>query len=131
MLFEVGKLYSRKDVCRLLRVPLEQTQGNWFTGYTSYNGEHFVFVNIETAGRTGHAHGDHWTQDHMLYWHGKVGSNMYTPTIQKMIAKDAVVHIFTRDDNRNPHFVYRGIGRVHSIENSCPVQITWAINKPE
>ena len=37
--FLVGNKYSRKDIFQLLGITPEPTGGNWFTGYTSYNGE--------------------------------------------------------------------------------------------
>lgn len=69
-MFLVGNKYSRKDIFQVLGITPEPTGGNWFTGYTSYNGEHFVFVNVDTAGRTGHFYGDHWQEDGTLYWFG-------------------------------------------------------------
>lgn len=56
----VGQQYARADLYEVLEVPLTKRRGNWETGYNQYNGEYFVFVNVETPGRTGHNYNDAW-----------------------------------------------------------------------
>lgn len=126
-LFIKGHEYTREQVCDILNVPEDQRKGNWYTGYTTYEGVYYLFVNIETAGRTGHNYNDHWLEDGSLYWHAKANANLYTPAVQRMISRDAVIHIFTRNDSRNVNFTYRGIGKLKSLTNEQPVQITWEI----
>jgi len=52
--FRIGQAYSRKDIYRILKVPIERQKGNWETGYHFYNNDWFIFANINTSGRTGH-----------------------------------------------------------------------------
>ena len=123
--FIVGQKYSRKDIFRILEINPEPTGGNWFTGYNSHNGEHFVFVNIDTAGRTGHFYGDHWQEDGALYWYGKTKSHFAQPTIQKMLDPASKVHFFTRNDNNDVLFTYCGLGRAEAVYLKTPVEVVW------
>lgn len=127
--FIVGNKYSRKDIFRILSILPEPTGGNWFTGYTSYNDELFVFVNIETEGRTGHFYGDYWQEDGSLYWYGKTGSHSAQPTIVKMLDPANKVHFFTRDDNRDIHFVYQGIGLAETVYPNSPIEVVWRFHQ--
>jgi len=127
--FVVGKKYSRKDIFSVLQLNPFPIGGNWFTGYTKYLDEHYVFVNVNTAGRTGHNYGDRWLEDGSLFWHGKTNSHIGQPVIQDMIRKGAVVHFFTRDDNRDVEFVYQGIGTAVTVNLTSPVEIIWRFDK--
>ena len=126
--FIVGKKYSRKDIFRVLCIEPEPHGGNWFTGYTSYDEEHYVFVNINTSGRTGHFYGDHWQDDGTLYWYGKNGSHSSQPTIMKMTDPSSKVHFFTRNDNREIQFTYQGLGYAEKIYSKSPVEVIWSFH---
>ena len=123
--FVIGEEYSRKDIFQILKISPEPTGGNWFTGYTCYNDEHYVFVNIDSAGRTGHLYGDHWQGDGTLYWFGKTRSRFNQPAIQKMLNPANKVHFFTRDDNRDTKFIYRGLGHAVTFKDTSPVEVIW------
>ncbi|MGI6694920.1 MAG: DUF3427 domain-containing protein [Christensenellales bacterium] len=125
-MFKTGNLYSRKDIYRLLDVPLCQQGGNWATGYTSYNGEYYIFANINEPGRTGHNYQNHW-ENGFLHWKGKISSHIGQPTIKNFINGTNNIHIFTRDDNADVNFVYRGLGKVASFQDTVPVSIVWKI----
>lgn len=123
--FIVGSKYSRKDIFRVLQINPEPTGGNWFTGYTRHEEEHFVFVNINAAGRTGHFYGDHWQEDGTLYWYGKTGSHCAQPVIKKMIDPTTKVHFFTRNDSREVQFTYQGLGCAEVVHDKSPVEVVW------
>lgn len=123
-MFIVDKLYSRNDIYNLLSVPENRRQGSWNTGYTQYNGEYYVFVNISTMGRTGHDYNNHWEND-LLYWRGKTQSKITQPAIRNMISREYKVHIFTRNDSKNIYFTYQGLGVAERVEDTSPVTVYW------
>lgn len=123
--FMKGERYTRKDIFRILEIIPEPTGGPWFTGYTSHGEEYYAFVNIQTAGRTGHNYGDHWLDNETLYWYGKNGSRLGQPSIMKMLDPSTNVHFFTRDDARDPAFIYQGIGRAEMVCLRTPVEVVW------
>ena len=51
--FVIGHAYTRQDVFGLIGID-DPKGGNWYTGYTSYGGDWFIFCGIGTPGRTGH-----------------------------------------------------------------------------
>lgn len=123
-LFEVGKTYSRDEVRSILGLG-PMNGGHWATGYVQYKERWFIFANIETAGRTGHNYGNRWV-DGRLEWFGKTNSSLQQNQIRSMLADGSRVHIFAREDSRNP-FVYHGLGRPYKITDSSPVGVTWDI----
>lgn len=123
--FIVGNKYSRKDIFHILEIVPKPTGGNWFTGYTSYQGQHYVFVNIDTAGRTGHFYGDHWCEDGTLYWYGKTNSHYAQPSIMSMLDSKSRVHFFTRNDSSDVEFVYQGLGRAEVVYLKTPIEVVW------
>lgn len=124
-MFEVGTLYSKKDIYRLLMVPEAQQRGIWDTGYVKYNGLAFIFANVGIAGRTGYNHGNHWDDNGNLVWFGKPNSHINQPTIQFLNDKRVIKHVFTRIDDRLP-FTYEGLGAVKECFNTSPVKIIWS-----
>ncbi|PTL37410.1 DUF3427 domain-containing protein [Alkalicoccus saliphilus] len=123
-LFEVGRKYSRKDVYRIFDVPEEKQGGNWNTGYTTFNEDVFVFVNINSAGRTGHDYDNKFIGDD-LQWFGKRNHSLATHAIQAMLNPKGKVYVFTREDNKNTNFTYQGNATVKEYQNSKPVKIIW------
>ena len=127
--FKVGGLYSRKDIYRVLGVPKERQGGNWNTGYTTYDEEVYIFVNVDTPGRTGHDYGDKWMADGILFWHGKTHSHKSQPLIREMILNRIPCHVFTRNDNSNVKFTYQGIGIAVKFNDKSPVEIFWKFDQ--
>lgn len=126
-MFIIGHLYTKKDIYEILKVPIAEQKGIWDTGYRLYNDEIFIFVNINTVGRSGHDHSNHWIGD-ILYWEAKGNSSIEQPIIQKMLDSNINKHIYTRTDNKSP-FVYEGLGNVNSYEISKPVKISWRFDQ--
>ncbi|WP_339278855.1 DUF3427 domain-containing protein [Paenibacillus sp. FSL W8-1187] len=125
--FEVGEYYTRKDIYGIMNVPSDKQGGNWNTGYTRFNNTIFVFVNIGTAGRTGHDYPNRF-DDSGLVWYGKTNSKLSHGLIQSIINSECKVYIFGRSYNKNPQFIFLGIGKVGEFEDSIPVKLTWIIN---
>ena len=50
--FTVGEIYSRKAVQDLLGVPEGKRGGQWQNGYPRYDGQLYIFCNVDTVGRT-------------------------------------------------------------------------------
>lgn len=128
--FTAGYLYSRGDIYEMVNVPEEQRRGNWDTGYNKFNGDWFIFCNIRTVARTGHKHKDEFIGDD-LHWYGKTNSKLQNPSMQSMVHPDGNIYIFTREDSRNPLFVYRGNARVKEYQDTTPVKIVWRFDTAE
>lgn len=127
-LFNVGNDYTRKEIFEILEIPeSSRTGGIWFTGYASYCGEFYLFVNVMTAGRTGHNYEDRWLDERTLLWHGKTNSHINQPTIQKMLQRDSIVHVFTRDDSADVKFRYQGMAKPLHVRDTSPVEIDWIL----
>lgn len=121
--FDVGTTYSRNDVARGLGLDAAPKGGPWATGYLRHEGAFLIFCGVGTPGRTGHDYGNHFDGDELI-WSGKTGSRRGQPIIDEMCAADAEVHVFWRQDNKEP-FTYAGLGRAVSVSNDVPVQIRW------
>jgi hypothetical protein len=127
-MFQTNEQYTKKEIYKILKVPLRAQKGAWNTGYREYKGAIFIFANIGVAGRTGHDYDNHW-QGPDLTWYAKTTARLHQALIQKMLDPQTTVYIFTRDDDRAP-YIYQGIGTVkRASRNSSPVKLTWALNK--
>ena len=122
-LFVVGNTYTRDQVADLIQMPLDRRGGNWNTGYDRWNDDFYLFCNVGAAGRTGHDYPNHWNGK-FLIWYGKTGSKLTQPQIQSMLSGENQVHVFWRAKDRSP-FTYAGEGKVHNVQETVPVQITW------
>lgn len=122
-LFVVGNTYTRDQVADLIEMPLDRRGGNWNTGYDRWNDNFYLFCNVGAAGRTGHDYPNHW-DGKFLVWFGKTGSKLTQPQIQSMLSSENQVHVFWRAKDRSP-FTYAGVGKVHDVQETVPVQITW------
>lgn len=123
-MFIRGKLYSRNDIYEILKVPIERRKGAWNTGYREYNGQYFIFVGVNTKGRTGHNYNNHW-EGNLLYWRGKKGSHKEQKSVRNILNKNSIVHIFTRIDNKQVKFNYEGIGKVEKFKDTKPITVYW------
>jgi putative restriction endonuclease len=126
-LFKIGAKYTRHRIYEILEVPVDRRRGNWETGYTSFNGQVFIFANIGVPGRSGHDYDNVWLGE-QLRWRGKTGSRLHQPSIRQMFEPSIRVHIFTRSNDRDA-FTYEGLGRVVSAEDTSPVTIVWSFER--
>jgi hypothetical protein len=120
--------YTKSELYTLLKVPPRSQKGPWNTGYLKYKDEIFIFANMGIAGRTGHDYNNHWKNE-SLVWYGKTTSNISQPLIRHMLKPDTIVHVFTRNDDRDP-FTYHGIGKAVDSSDEVPVKIVWQISEP-
>ena len=128
-MFTVGNQYTKKDLYKMLKVPLERQKGAWDTGYREYEEEIFIFSNVGIPGRTGHDYNNYWDGD-LFVWEGKTKSNFKQPLIQKMLhpSKPESIHLFTRISDKNP-FTYEGTVIVKEFKDTIPVKIVWGFDK--
>ncbi|WP_340019363.1 DUF3427 domain-containing protein [Paenibacillus sp. FSL H3-0457] len=129
-LFVVGNKYSRKDVYKILDVPVEKQGGNWNTGYTKFEDDFFIFANINSAGRTGHDYNNKFIGDY-FQWFSKNSHGINSPTLKSILNPKGEIYIFTRDNSKELMFTYHGLGEVKLIENSHPVRILWSFKDHE
>lgn len=125
--YKVGSEYSRKDIYKTLNVPENKQDGIWNTSYTTYDNDIYIFVNINSAGTTGHDYDNKFIGDN-LQWFSKNNHSLNTPSIQAMLNPKGNIFIFTREDNSNPYFIYQGNGKVLEFSDTKPVKIIWTFN---
>jgi 5-methylcytosine-specific restriction enzyme A len=124
--FDPGSDYSRKDVFDLLGLVPRPSGGNWFTGYQSYGGAHFIFCNVGTAGRTGHRYANRWEGPDTLRWYGKTRSTADQPQIIAMTSGRELVYVFHRSDNQD-RFTFAGLAEATEVQRTQPVEILWRL----
>jgi 5-methylcytosine-specific restriction protein A len=121
----VGEAYTRPELRRLFGVPGERG-GDFDTGYVRVGEEWIIFANLSES-RTGHEHGNHWSEERFV-WFGKRTSSPTDSRIAAMLTPGAAVHLFTRSLDRDP-FTY--CGRVTAtpadVDGSTPVRIRWTV----
>ena len=71
--FVLGHPYTRNDIFDVIGLAPRPTRGDWFTGYTTYKGDKFIFAGVGTSGRTGHNYANRWVGDD-LEWEAKAGT---------------------------------------------------------
>jgi 5-methylcytosine-specific restriction enzyme A len=125
--FVVGTQYTRKDIFSVVGVS-DPGGGSWYTGYTLYGEDHFIFCGVGTAGRTGHDYGNHFDGKELV-WFGKSGSKLSQPSIQRLLKPKGHVYVFYRDGDREP-FTFAGLGSPKTSKDTSPVQVVWSFVSP-
>lgn len=128
--FRRGGQYTRNDVFDVLGLEPHPEGGNWFTGYHSFGGAHYVFCNVGAPGRTGHEYGNRWEAADRLRWFGKGPSTAGQSQIRAMTSGAEPVYLFYRDDNR-ASFRFAGIVRALRVQGEKPVEVLWQVMPPE
>ncbi|MGN2271671.1 HNH endonuclease [Priestia megaterium] len=124
--FVVGEKYSRKDVKAFIKHPEpNKVGGTWGTGYASFKDAYFLFVNLDTAGRTGHNYPNLLIKE-SLYWYSK-GESIHSQTLNLMMSGKKEIYIFTRRNSNNVNFTFQGLGYVKDYEDIKPAHIVWGI----
>src|SRR5207249_622547 len=122
--FKVGATYTRADIYRILRVPVEEQGGDWDTGYHRYRDEWFIFCTVGQPGRTGHDYPNRF-EGNDLIWTGRTGARWDHASIQSMVSGELPVHVFFRLSDREP-FSYAGIAHAASVaKEKVPVEVRW------
>lgn len=122
--FTPGERYSRFDVMRALGLE-PKMGGNWFTGYNRHGDEWFLFPSVGDAGRTGHSYANRWIGD-QLEWYTKKNHPLSYPSVQALVSPGAVVHLFTRNDNRDS-FEYHGLVEPAEKFDEPTARIIWRV----
>lgn len=126
--FRLGSLYTRSAIFSVLGLSPEPRGGAWFTGYTDFGDDTFVFCNVGAAGRTGHDYANHFS-GRQLVWQAKGPSKLDQPSIQRMLDRSRRVYIFHRSDDRDP-FTFGGLGTPAKVFDERPVRIIWDLDDP-
>nr|WP_315488345.1 DUF3427 domain-containing protein [uncultured Rhodoferax sp.] len=123
--FRIGSAYSRSDVFNVVGIHPEPTGGNWFTGYTAYGDDWFIFCGVGTRGRTGHDYGNHFDGDRLI-WFAKTNTNTNQASIQGLTKPKGNVYIFYREGDRDP-FTFAGLGKALEVVDQTPVKVVWTL----
>jgi 5-methylcytosine-specific restriction enzyme A len=123
MRFERDNRYSRADVKAAAGLARSAKGGDWDTGVVEHDGEFLIFTNVGTKGRTGHAYGNRW-EGAELRWFHKRGSHLGWKSVERLLADDAIRHVFWRSDNADP-FTYAGLALALEVVDTSPVEFLW------
>lgn len=126
--FVVGDQYTKSRIYRICSVPIEKQKGNWNTGYTSYEGDWFIFCNVGVPGRTGHDYENRFVGDDLV-WFGKTESHVGQESIRSLLQPSGHIFVFYREEDRDP-FTFAGIARAKEHKVTVPVEITWSFAAP-
>jgi hypothetical protein len=124
MRFSKGVQYSRSEIWKSFH-PDEGEKpkgGNWDTGYVVEGTELIAFLNIDSAGRTGHDFDNSYdSESEEIIWFGKPNTHSGQPTFKKLLNNELTPHFFARWDSKNVKFLYLGIGRIRSYQDGVPI----------
>jgi 5-methylcytosine-specific restriction enzyme A len=126
-MLNIGDTYSREDIYRIFKVPLEKQKGNWNTGYNAYGDHIFIFSNVGIPGRTGHDYNNFWDGD-LFYWEAKNNTHINQSVIRKLLsrANGQRIFLFTRTQERVP-FTFEGEVVPETFVDASPVKIVWKL----
>jgi hypothetical protein len=123
--FKKGSQYTRNQVWKQFH-PDEGEKpkgGNWDTGYVVEGDELVAFLNIDSAGRTGHDFdNDYDSEKEEVIWFGKPSTHSQQPLFQRLLNGKLTLHFFARWNSKDVRFVYLGTGKVQSYQDSVPIQ---------
>lgn len=119
-MFEINKIYTRETIGIILNTNTKG--GQWATGCVSFNNEFYLFITIEGPGGTGHNYNDKFLENGLLEWHGRTGSHVNWPTMQKIINNKTNIYLFIRY-NDSPQFKYIGLGKCIRYFDEVPIRI--------
>ena len=122
MLFKKGSKYSRKDIGWILLPNTGRPAGgDWDTGYVRVEDKLIIFMNIGVPGTTNHDFNNFYDDSNKtIIWYGKPKSHSNQPTFKKLFSGDLVPHFFARWDNKDPMFVYLGVGKIVNYKDGTP-----------
>lgn len=124
-MFQIGNLYTKWDIYKILNVPSEKQRGAWDKGYRKYDGNFFIFSNVGIPGRTGHDYNNYWDGD-LFVWEGAISSHLGQPQIKSMINPEVgqTIFLFTRTQDKSP-FTFEGNVIAKEAFDTKPVKIIW------
>ena len=112
--------YTREEVWKTLEPTREYKSGGyWATGYAVLGTHLVAFVNIKTAGRTGHDFPNSYDANTgLMKWCGKPNAHSAQPTFKKLFDGELQLLVFARWDSKNPKFTFLGQARINSYKDS-------------
>lgn len=118
-MFKKGSKYTRKDIGWIVLPETGRPKGgNWDTGYVKVGNLLLIFMNIGVPGKTKHNFDNDYDETTgLITWFGKPKTSSTQPTFQKLQSGELIPHFFARWDNKDPNFIYLGIGNIVSIED--------------
>jgi len=125
MNFSKGAHYTRSDVWKHYHPNSGEKPkgGNWDTGWVREGSDLIAFLNIDSAGRTGHDFANAYDpEEEVLIWYGKPETHSNQPLVKDMIDGVLNIHFFARWDSKNIRFIYLGEGTIVSFEDGTPIQ---------
>lgn len=126
MRFERDTRYARADVKATAGLSRSAKGGDWDTGIVAHDGEFLIFANVGTTGRTGHAYGNRWEGEELRWFH-KRGSHLGWNSVERLLAHNAIRHVFWRSDNADP-FTYAGLALALEVVDTSPVEFLWGFS---
>lgn len=121
-MFKKGSKYSRKEVGSICYPDKDAPKGGpWDTGYVRVDNLLIIFMNIGVPGKTGHDFNNYYDpESERIIWYGKPKSHSQQPLFKSLISGELTPHFFSRWDNKDPKFIYLGIGKIHSFNDGVP-----------
>lgn len=118
---ELGKMYSRKDVCRLLNWRDNQ-QGTMF-GYKfdlhTNTCPIFVTYHKDDEVSASTSYGDTFINESTLHWFSKSRKTLESPDVQRILSDSFDLHLFAKkDDAEGTDFYYLGRARPSNAEQT-------------
>jgi hypothetical protein len=125
MRFAKGVQYSRSEVWKSFH-PGEGEKpkgGNWDTGYVVEGNELIAFLNIDSAGRTGHDFDNAYdSESEQVIWFGKPNTHSQQPLFKKLLTGELTPHFFARWNSKNVKFIYLGIGKISGYQDGVSIE---------
>ena len=117
--FKRGFEYTRKSIGEICYPGVGRPAGgNWDTGYTSFENNLIIFMNIGIPGKTGHDFDNYFDeQNNTITWFGKPNAHSKQPTFKKLLNKEIIPHFFARYNSKKPEFIYLGVGSIVKFED--------------
>jgi len=125
MEFNANSKYSREDVWKKYNLYSGRMPkgGNWFTGYTVEGSDLLAFLNIGTAGKTGHDFANSYDEkSRQVVWFGKTASHSKQGIFKKLLSGDLNLHLFARWHAKDVKFIYLGVGQIIDYQDHYPVE---------
>ena len=123
--FLKGNLLTRNEIWQSFHPSLgdKPKGGNWDTGYVREGNELIAFLNIGSAGRTGHDFENAYdSETEIVTWFGKPNSHSGQPIFQQILDGSLLTHFFARWDSKNTQFTYLGVGKIITYENDVQIE---------
>jgi 5-methylcytosine-specific restriction protein A len=127
MKFKKNNQYTRSEIWKTYHPNTGEKPrgGNWDTGYVIEGDDLIAFLNINSAGRTGHDFDNAYdSETEQVVWFGKPNTRSTQSIFQRLLSGKLIPHFFARWDSKNTRFLYLGIGIVKEYKDAVPINET-------